>query len=473
MYDDLALFLTLYADAIALDEGPRVQVKDAARLRNVVIDHLVDRAVFGDDDEKAVARWLIWEIAAKLGIYPETMHHLYTARGRGETPVRFTVPAINCRALTYDMARAAFAAAQNHGVGLILFEIARSEIGYTDQRPAEYTACILAGAIKSGYTGPVFLQADHLRVCPKRFKEDAEAEVRAVRSLVMEAVDAGFYNIELDTSTLVDSEGKSLDEQQYLNYRWCAELAAVIRERQPDGIEASIGGEIGEVGDHNSTEPELRAFMDGFNRALPKGLAGLCKISVQAGTSVGGVVLPDGSIANVAVDFDTLLHLSRVARQEYGMAGVVQHGASTLPEGAFHKFAENEVCEVHLATGFQNILYEHEAFPSELRWEMYAYLDEQFSGHRRAGMTDEQFYYQERRRALGPFKRALWSLEEEVRSQLRTAWRLQFEFLFEQLNVHDTLDLARRYAPTGPRHRPPADFRLPVVVQEDVRDLVD
>ena len=95
---------------------------------------------------------------------------------------------------------------------------------------------------------------------------------------------------------------------------------------------------------------------------------GLSKISIQTGTSHGGVVLPDGSIANVNLDFGILLKLSRAARSAYGMGGTVQHGASTLPENAFGKFVESEAIEVHLATNFQNIIFDH--LPEGLRTEM-------------------------------------------------------------------------------------------------------
>ncbi|MBN1964923.1 MAG: class II fructose-bisphosphate aldolase [Anaerolineae bacterium] len=449
---DLTRLLAPYTAALEPDGGT-VRIVDAATLRERVIDDLAHAAVFGSDDERTLARWIIWEAAAALGIYPDTMHHVYLARGRGDMPGTFTTPAINLRAMTYDMAQAVFRAALKRRVGLVVFEIARSEIAYTNQRPAEYTAAVLAAAIKTGFSGPVFLQGDHFQVRAGRYAQDAQREVQAVCDLISEALAAGFCNIDLDTSTLVDLGPKALDEQQRLNYTLSAELAAFIRARQPDGIEVSIGGEIGEVGGHNSTEQELRAFMDGFNRRLPRGLAGLSKVCIQTGTSSGGVVLPDGGIAHVAVDFDTLFQLSRVARQEYQMAGAVQHGASTLPESAFHKFVENEACEVHLATDFQNILYEHEAFPPDLRRAIYAYLNEQFSDERAPNMTDEQFYYRARKFALGPFKQALWELDAGVRAELRAAWEAQIGFLFEQLGVVNSADLVTRYCQAGPRHR--------------------
>src|SRR5207248_10896132 len=97
------------------------------------------------------------------------------------------------------------------------------------------------------------------------------------------------------------------------------------------------------------------------------------KCSVSTGPSHGGVVLPDGKIASVAIDFDTLREMSIAARR-YCMGGAVQHGASTLPAEYFHKFPAAGTVEVHLATEFQNIILDHGSFPEDLKQEMYAYI---------------------------------------------------------------------------------------------------
>ena len=60
----------------------------------------------------------------------------YMARGMGAfSATGFTVPAINVRATTYLTARQAFAAAMERDAGAVIFEIAKSEMAYTDQRP--------------------------------------------------------------------------------------------------------------------------------------------------------------------------------------------------------------------------------------------------------------------------------------------------------------------------------------------------
>jgi len=311
-------------------------------------------------------------------------------------------------------------------------------MGYTDQRPTEYTANILGAAIKEGYTGPVFIQGDHFQVSASRYKVNPQGELQAVKDLSVEAVEAGYFNIDVDTSTLVDLSKTTIPEQQTLNTTLSAEMTKFIRGIEPAGVMISVGGEIGEVGGHNSTEEELRAYTDGFNAELKKiapQATGLSKISIQTGTSHGGVVLPDGTLAKVSVDFDPLLALSPVAR-EYGMGGAVQHCASTLPQDAFHKFVDAEAVEVPLATGFQNIFFEE--IPDDFRQEIYAYLDKKYASDRKEGMTDDQFYYKMRKNGVGPFKKQTWNLPEAQLEKICKAWEDQFDQLFDQLSIGDT-----------------------------------
>lgn len=455
-------------DAVRVSDQGAVELVDPEDLRSTGIDRLINAAVFGEDDDvRDTARWIIGELGQQLEIHPASIHDLYMARGRGEVS-GFTVPAMNIRGIAYDTGRAMFAAARDLKVGALICEIARSEIGYTDQRPAEYVASLTAAAIKEGWSGPLFFQGDHFQINAKKYAADPQPEIGAVRDIIREAMHAGFYNIDVDTSTLVDLSKETLDEQQAVNFRLSAEMTAFIRRHEPEGITVSVGGEIGEVGTENSTPEELRAYMDGFNRELERisatagrALPGLAKISVQSGTSHGGVVLPDGSIAEVSIDFETLRNLSEIARTEYGLSGAVQHGASTLPEKAFGKFPEVETAEIHLATGFQNILLDHPALPSELRERMYDYCRTNLTDERKATDTEEQFLYKARKKTLGTFKRELWAIPEDSRAEIRTSLQQQFAFLFRKLNVTDTMEMVRAHVSTSVRSRPgPSALRI-------------
>lgn len=446
MPSNLQIRAELFGDAVV--PGPLgLQVRDREVLQSEAMDRLAWNAALGSAEERAEAHRLLWELGQAMGVRPASIHELYLACGRGECG-GFTVPAINLRMLAYDTARAVFRAARRRDAGALILEIARSEIAYTEQRPAEYVAVVLAAALREGYALPLFIQGDHCQVNAKKYAADPEAEVGEVKKLVAEEVGAGFFNIDVDTSTLVDLEQPTLSLQQRVNFERAAELTDLIRSIEPGGVTVSVGGEIGEVGMKNSTVAELHAFMQGYNGSLAakgKGLAGLSKISVQTGTSHGGVVLPDGSIAEVKLDLAALQALSEAARKSYGLGGAVQHGASTLPSAAFGNFPRVGAVEIHLATNFQNIVFDHPRLPAGLRERMLRWLDENAAGERKPNDTPEQFYYRARKKAIGPFKRECWALPPEVRAAIAADLESTFGFLFDQLKVNGTAPLIPRF----------------------------
>jgi len=407
---------------------------------NFDIDAVVQKLVLTDNirEKETLAREIQAQAAAK-GAFLASIHDVYKARGNGKGK-NFTVPAMNLRSLTYFLARAIFRTANKLKAGAFIFEIAKSEMGYTNQPPIEYSAVILAAAIKEGYAGPVFVQGDHCQIKASAYYENKTKEVSGLKDMVADCIAAGFYNIDVDSSTTVKLDRPTLTEQQRDNFEVCAEMTKLIRSLQPKGIDISVGGEIGEVGNKNSTVEELEAFMDGYNQTLGKDSEGLSKISVQTGTSHGGVVLPDGTIANVSVDFNTLKELSSVGAKKYGMGGAVQHGASTLPDNAFSKFPEINTIEIHLATNFQNKTLDSKLFPKDLYSKMVEWSKVNCASERKAKDTDEQFIYKARKRALGQFKKEIYSLPLSVKEGIAAELEKNFEFLFMQLNVNDTKD---------------------------------
>jgi fructose/tagatose bisphosphate aldolase len=440
--------------ALHLDEG-RLVVDDERRLRGEGVRDLAWTAAFTSDAATAeAAQWLVWEAARALGAHSASIQDLYVARGRGEVS-GFTVPAINLRAQTFDMARVVYETAAAHDVGAVILELARSEQTYTFQRPIDYATGVLAGAIAAGWRGPVFLQGDHYQFNARKYAADPEAVAEEIRRACRLAVDAGYRNIDIDASTLVDLSRDGEAEQQRTNFERTAELTALIRTLEGDGVTISVGGEIGEVGKSNSTEAELRAFLDGLRAELERralGAIGISKVSVQTGTSHGGVVLPDGSIAQVALDFGVHERLGSVARQEYGLAGTVQHGASTLPDELFHRFPETETAEIHLATGFQNALYEHPAFPKELHEAIEGWCFANALDERKDGQTDQQFVYTTRKKAIGPFKRELWDLP--TKDAILAAQAAKIAFLYRELGVVGSRAMVDRYVRPAPAPRP-------------------
>lgn len=448
IYQDVEGLKQAMKGIVHINKQGTVTIQDEGKLREYLIDEFAYNAVFNPDKKLVkTIRWLIRRIGGALDIIPCSIQAFYEAMGKEEVK-GFTVPAINIRGLTYDAARAVFRAALKNMVGALIFEIARSEIGYTHQRPSEYATVIIAAAVKENFRGPMFLQGDHFQINAKKYAKDPHGEVGVVKNLIREAIEAGFYNIDIDTSTLVDLSKPTTQDQQRLNFELASELTAYIRQLEPEGITISVGGEIGEVGGKNSTVEELKVFMDNYLKSLKKkekDPKGISKISIQTGTTHGGIPLPDGSIAKVKLDFDTLENLSRVARSDYALSGAVQHGASTLPDEAFDRFPQTTTAEIHLATGFQNIIYDSGNFPSQLRERIYNYIREKFSSERKEGQTEEQFIYKTRKKGFGPFKRELWDLSADMRWKIASELETKFEFLFKKLNVVNTDELIKRY----------------------------
>ena len=431
---------------VGLENGG-VKIEDPDRLRSQAIDTLVTNSVLNQSREiRGLSRFIIKSAALEMGIVPSSIQELYAARGRGECN-GFTVPAINIRGMSYDFSRSIFRAAHKLNTGAFILEIAKSEIGYTFQQPHELVPVTLGAAIRENHSGPIFIQGDHFQVNAKNFANDREKELSGLKNLIRAGIEAGFYNIDIDTSTLVDLSKSTVIEQQRANFEVGVELTKYIRELEPEGVTISVGGEIGEVGKENSNENELRAYLDNFNECLDKSLRNaksISKISIQTGTSHGGVPGPDGKVLQVNLDFDCLENLSRISREEYGLAGAVQHGASTLPRDLFNKFPELETAEIHLATDFQNMIYDHEQFPTDLREEIYAHIRKNLGSEKKETDTDKQFIYKTRKKGFGEFKSKFWGISDDIKHEIGKQLESKVEYLFTQLKVHNTLEIAEK-----------------------------
>lgn len=407
------------------------------------IDELAFKMAFSKNKEKNHQK--ILALALENKIIPASINNLYMARAKNKARFNFCVPAINVRGMAYDWARAVFKVARVKKVGVLVFELARSEMGYTDQSPYEFAGVVMAAGLKEGFTGPLFLQGDHFQVkASDKPGVPKKGEITTIKKLIKDSIKAGIYNLDLDLSTLVDYSKKKIIDQQKVNYELAAKLTEYVRKLEPKGITISLGGEIGHIGGKNSTKEELVAYMKGYKKTLKKGLVGLSKMAIQTGTSHGGVPLADGTLADVDVDFGCLKRLSQVSKK-YGMGGTVQHGASTLPDKYFAEFVKSQAVEVHLATGFQNIIMDHPKLPKVLLKKMYAWVDSKLQGERKEGWTEEQFHYKLRKKAWGKFKKEFWKLSETVKKPISLALEKRFAFMFKELGVEETKDLVKKF----------------------------
>jgi len=447
IFSDKQEFFSRLKHAIEIENG-KLKVNNLDILL-AELDNLVYTAVFSTNKNlKNLCKFVIREAAKLNNCVPSSIYNFYLELAK-KPVTNYTIPAINLRTLTYEIAQEIFKICKEIKAAAIIFESARSEISYTNQEPTEYSTCILAAALKQNYHNPIFIQGDHFQINRNEFFKDKDKEIKALEELIIAAIEAEFYNIDIDASTLVNIEEPDEAKQQILNYEMTAYFVNFIRKHQPKSITINIGGEIGEIGSRNSTAEDLEAFMNGLNKKLTEYQINdsITKISIQTGTAHGGFVLPDGTLAEVNIDFDTIRNLSKLAKDKFNLAGVVQHGASTLPKELFHKFPENNCVEIHLATEFQNIIFNHEAFPKVLKEEIDAWVLNSYKSNS-IKITPQQFLYKRRKNALGPFKKQIWDLESQRKMEILKSLRESLETIFEMLNIKNTdLEINRAIKP--------------------------
>lgn len=389
------------------------------------IDSLAYQAVFGEDKKKAQEK--IKLLAEKRGIKIASLLFFYRTIAQKKI-TGLTVPAINLRGLTFNLACCLFETAQDLKAGAFILELARSERGYTKQSFAEYKTLILAAALKTNFPGPIFLQVDHLQINPSRYQQSLEEEKTEVKKLALEALKADFFNFDIDASSL------SFEE----NVKVSGEIINFIQEKQEEK-NLNFGAELEEIGGEKTKVEDLGHFIKKLQENLKKPQA-LTKIAVQTGTAHGGFVTETGELEKVQPDFELLKALGEKARS-LGLAGVVQHGASTLSDKLFSRFPEAGTLEIHLATEIQNLIFDHPVFPKSLREKIRNFV---LKNYAQEGSTEEQVFYKERKRVWGEFKKDFWEIPEEIKKPMLLSVKEKFAFWLKSLGVEETLELVEK-----------------------------
>jgi fructose/tagatose bisphosphate aldolase len=410
-----------------------------------MLDRWAETASLAEPEARAVAIWAIREAALANGVVPASIQELYLARAAGKWEGK-TVPAMNLRGWSYPTIRAVFRAAKEMDSALFIFEQAVGESIYAVQPPAEYTAAALAAAMREGYQGPVFMQADHDQVNASAYAKNNAAEIAKLEGIMREQVEAGFYSIDIDASTVVDLSLPNVREQQRLNAELTAHFTQFVRGIEPKGVTISLGAEIGEVGHENTTPEELREFMAVYDEELAakgKALVPVSKISINTGTYHGGKMQPDGKLADVTVDYELLKTISDICRADFNMSGAVQHGASTLPGHQLAKFPGTGAVETHLALGFTNLTFDHPSLPKSFAEKIRDYTFTHHANERVEGENDLQFLYNTRKKAWKVMKEPFWALPQPVQAEVMTSLQGMFRDMFTWMNVGGTSKLVR------------------------------
>jgi len=393
---------------------------------------------FASLDEQKEIRLEIEEEGERQGLHFDSLAPIYQGMARGSY-IGFTVPAVNLRGLVFDTARAVFQAARAIHAGPFVFEIAPSELAAGRQSFDEYAGEVLVAALAEGWHGPLFLQGDHFAL------EDsgADAFTRLIETASL-AVRAGFYQIDIDASDLVNAAGATAEQRQQVNAQATARAIHMLQHLEPVKKSILIGGEVGQIGGELTSETEMHAFLSLVRGQFGPGETGIGKVSVNTGTQHGGLVNAAGKLERMNVDFELTKRLSAMARRDFGLPGVVQHGASTLSLDQLARLPGCGVNEVHLATGIQNLVFDHPTFPKPLlermKRELTGVVQNRTTPENGALEPGEQsaIFYHQRWQSWGIYKKELWGLPEPVKTALRVSLREWFQQVFEALKLGGT-----------------------------------
>lgn len=430
----------LVSTVCKVEDNKVIAVEDKEKLESDVIYTLQFNASVNEDVEvkQSAIGWIV-AIAENMNIKSGSNSDFYNKKKKGEHQF-FTVPAVNARMVTFHMVRAALKAFKSLKLPHIIFELAISEVGYTGQQKDEYAAVVKAAYISLGLRdSQVFLQADHYQLNPKNYAEDKDKETKRIQDAIVKALENGVYNIDIDTSKFEGVDpNKSDRENQMENARLTAELLHFIRQYEKQNNlpqVVSVGGEVGEVGGGNTRYPQVNAYLELLKEELDKlggsDLKGLDKVSINVGSAHGGVLGPDGKpLDNVPLDFQAHHDLYMKGKDPMDPDShvlSVQHGASTLPKSYFSLFPAMHIAEVHLATGFQNVVWDVlESEDNDLFTQMKKMVFDKFGEKIAKHKTEAIGFVKERKRVTEFVKRELLvshtvdTMENELEKEFTT-----------------------------------------------------
>ncbi len=394
------------------DTNGKIKFLVPRMFRGELVDRLVQTAVFGSSEKlRQIAAYIIHSAANNHGIWCDSLNPVIgSAEGKKQD---FTIAAFNIRGITYQTALVIFRVANRNKAGPFIFELTPQEMKHTKQSPAEFASCILGAALRTGYKGPIFIQCNGLNP-----HEPADSKGNGAQ-LITRCIEAGFHNFDLDCP---------VSEK---NMELSAKALRIIRENQSEAIPVSIGCRLSGSNGKRISIAVYRNFLQDLNSQTGKQLDGINKIGVE----ITDVTLEKQTAesAPVVLDYDYLRKLSKMAREEFHLGGVVIHSA--LSSDPPDNLPDSGIIELQLSAELQNTIFDHSAFPIGLREEMYSYLVTNYSDDRKKDEHSDEFHFRLREALWGHFKKELWALDNQTKSVIFRAIESQILTYFQSLNL--------------------------------------
>ena len=303
------------------------------------------------------------------------------------------IPAFNIPGMTFSIARIIFRSYRKYNTGPFIFQLSPLEMADTAQTPWEYSACILAAAMRERYSGPIFIQCNAIKLSDHISPDSSPDRFEPLAILLKDCINAGFYHFVLDDSVI-----DSLEQSELFS---CADFGdtwfSLIRKNSPRVLDIQTGIELVKSPLHPDKQNDLEQYTQWIQSEL---------IQRQAECSVSKILRPFELCENGNDDSE------KQNRSHFHVAYCERRKSKSKTQ----QWTETGVQELHSRRLFQDIIFDHPEFPLGLKEQLRVHLTQEYTIGTKPDWTDDQFYTKLRSRAWRSYKKALWSLDDRTKA---------------------------------------------------------
>ncbi|MBU0761434.1 MAG: class II fructose-bisphosphate aldolase [Candidatus Altiarchaeota archaeon] len=321
----------------------------------------------------------------------------------------------------------------------VMFEIAKSEIGYTDQPPKEFVRNIEQIAQEVEFNQPYVIHGDHIGI-----KENTSEAVGAGEKLIKDMLDAGFTSFAIDASHNFDVGAPTVRQQLRDNIEITCKLAKLIPEQA--GLEVEVG-EVGKkdpkTGEKALTTVEeaktyIQAIKDaGFNPNL---------IATNNGTAHGNTYDVNGNLVEqVGIDIERTKAIAD-AIAPFGTY-VAQHGITGTPLNMMHLLIGAGVLKGNVGTNWQNVALDsmpHDLVSRMEDWTLKSPHAEKMKA-KKPGISRNELVGKNIKNAIKVFKPEIDALSGDDRAKVDEATKNSALAFFKAFKAEGTASAVREY----------------------------
>ena len=322
---------------------------------------------------------------------------------------------------------------------VLLFEIAKSEVGYTAQTPADFYQNIVQTAEEIDFNTPYAIHGDHITI-----KDTTPEAYKGGEDLIKAELAAGFTSYAIDASHNFNINATDVKEQLKDNIEITKKLAKLIPN------EYSLEVEVGEVGrtDPKTGEKDITTVEEAFTFITALRDAGIKPdlLATNNGTSHGNVFDKNGNvIAKIGIDLQRTKAIAD-AIKPMGVR-IAQHGITGTPLEFIPRLLDCGIIKGNVGTNWQNISLD--CIPEELKKKMEQWTlqspDAAKTKAKKPNITENELILKNIKNAIKPFKAELAAIPDSYKKKLDETTKKSAIDFFKAFNAQGTGSKVKKY----------------------------